>query len=268
MSKKRASGLNIGGQQYSTTSSKHAYGLSIPTHKLGFNFSNESFEIVDDIFSLLFERFDAEMMKKRIENEYKTYASKNMLTMVQYVFKASSVNKDKGDAKREDLKPYDYEEESAEPQPPKCDNLGRSLVMQKPKDLKARVHANLSEAKSKKSTKIKLRRVSVRFKGDNRSVMSPDRVSRASSRITKGSIDLMNADLGNRIADTASPTRNRQHSISAFEVRDVTSSLAKVSNYLDQESEERPTTIVTYALPENKGLAEQQAFIDEQNMRL
>ena len=94
--------------------------------------------------------------------------------------------------------------------------------------------------------------------------MSPDRASRASSRITKGSIDIMNADLGNRIPDTASPTRNRQHSISAFEVRDVTSSLAKVSNYLDQESE-RPTTIVTYALPENKGLAEQQAFIDEQN---
>lgn len=42
---------------------KNAHGLSISTENKGFTLQNDSFEVVRDVFGLLFERLDEEMMR-------------------------------------------------------------------------------------------------------------------------------------------------------------------------------------------------------------
>ena len=116
------------------------------------------------------------MMQKRIESEYKNFASSSMLSMASFVFKMSNITNDKGDIRRDGFEPYNYEEESAEIQPPKHDNLGKSPPVYKPNDLKARVRVKIS---SKNPPKLRLKKTGVRFRGDDRSVRSPDRTSRA-----------------------------------------------------------------------------------------
>lgn len=49
-------------------------GLSFPISGRGFNMAPEGFIVANDIFDILFERFDQEMLKKKVEREYKHYS--------------------------------------------------------------------------------------------------------------------------------------------------------------------------------------------------
>ena len=62
-------------------------------------------------------------------------------------------------------------------------------------------------------------------------------------------------DSGSRAIDSASPKRRRVTGVNAFENSDLISSLAKGSVTNEQLSD-RPISIVTYSVPEKKGLAE------------
>ena len=93
---------------------------------------NDSFEMARDVIDLLFENFDDEMLKRRIDREYMKYAVKNTLGMVIDAFSISNILNDKGDGARDDFEPYNYVEEALEPMPPKKDNLGRNLILNKP----------------------------------------------------------------------------------------------------------------------------------------
>ena len=53
------------------------HGLSISTIDKGFNMVPDAFQTCEEIFDLLFERFEDAMMKKRVETEYKNYAVLN-----------------------------------------------------------------------------------------------------------------------------------------------------------------------------------------------
>lgn len=137
-------------------------------------------------------------------------------------------------------------------------------------NLKARVRAITS---AKKVLALKVKKApnnAVRFRDDdqsNRSLLS--RASINARRFSQGSIDHTILNTGDasssRYVDTASPDRKRvidsnlPGSYSAFEIRDQNSSVAKGS--VNYESE-RPNSIVTYKVPEQKGLAEHQRFID------
>ena len=50
------------------------YGLSISTPDRGFNMVPGSWQMCEEIFDVLYERFDEEMMKKRVEREYLKYS--------------------------------------------------------------------------------------------------------------------------------------------------------------------------------------------------
>lgn len=51
--------------------STEEFGLSFPVKGRGFKLMPEGYVMCEEIFTLLFERFDEEMMKKRVEGEYK-----------------------------------------------------------------------------------------------------------------------------------------------------------------------------------------------------
>ena len=84
------------------------------------------------MFSQIFERFDQEMLLRRIEREFKHYSVKNTLGMCTYAFNISNISADKGDVKSDSFEPYDYDEESTEPKAAARDNLGRDLRLNKP----------------------------------------------------------------------------------------------------------------------------------------
>ena len=153
MSKKRAQAAEPVVQEKKEPEPKHAYNLSIPTDKIGINIANDSYVMAQDAFSLLFERLDDAMMRKRIDREYKTYAIRNTLQMSMNVFSISNIFNDKGDnwKDRDDFEPYDYVAEMTEPAPPIRDNAGRVLHLNKPESLKARVRANIPEEKIPRS---------------------------------------------------------------------------------------------------------------------
>ena len=58
---------------------KNAFNLSFPTNNIGWHLHNDGYVIAKDIFDLLFDRFDEEMVRQRINHEYKSYAIKNQL---------------------------------------------------------------------------------------------------------------------------------------------------------------------------------------------
>jgi len=55
------------------------FGLSFSTSDRGFNIKPDGFLVCNKIFDALFERFDEEMMKKRVEGEFRGYAIKNAI---------------------------------------------------------------------------------------------------------------------------------------------------------------------------------------------
>ena len=58
---------------------EHEFGLSFDGPKRGFKIMPEGMLMCEEIFSLLFERLDEEMMKKRVDAEYKGYSVKNCI---------------------------------------------------------------------------------------------------------------------------------------------------------------------------------------------
>ena len=96
----------------------------------------------EEIFTLLFERFDHEMMKKRIDAEYKGYSVHNCIQTTMNALNISNITNDKGDAFTDypiwDFEPYNYQEESEEPAPPKLDTHGQEGKMGDPKVLNNR----------------------------------------------------------------------------------------------------------------------------------
>ena len=59
--------------------SKYEFGLSFDISGRGFKMMNEGYVMCEEIFQLLFERFDEEMMKKRVDAEYKAYTVRNAI---------------------------------------------------------------------------------------------------------------------------------------------------------------------------------------------
>ena len=98
------------------------FGLTIEVpEKMGFKIMADGFLMCNEIFALLFEKFEEVMMKKRVDSEYKIYAVKNA---IQYTVNAISISElrfDKGD-KNSFFESYNYEKESEEPPPSKIDS--------------------------------------------------------------------------------------------------------------------------------------------------
>ena len=55
------------------------FGMSFTTPDLGFNMMPEGFQMCEEIFSLLMDRFDNALMKKRVDREYKQYSTNNAI---------------------------------------------------------------------------------------------------------------------------------------------------------------------------------------------
>ena len=67
------------------------------------------------------------MMKKRVDREFRKYSVKNAICFSMNAINISSITNDKGDCQPDsiyDFEPYDYEQESEEPAPPKVDAWG------------------------------------------------------------------------------------------------------------------------------------------------
>ena len=105
------------------------FGLSFTTEDRGFNMNPEGFLMCEEIFSLLFERLDEEMMKKRVDREFKKYSVLNAIQTTLNALNISNISNDKGDNFAEypiyDFEPYNYEEESTEPEPAPLDSHGK-----------------------------------------------------------------------------------------------------------------------------------------------
>lgn len=108
-------------------------GMSFSTTDRGFNMAPEGFQVCESVFDLLFERFDEEMMKKRVEREYLKYSVQNAIMTTQHAINLSNITNDKGDIFEEypihDFEPYNYAEESTEPIPPPLDSHGKQGKM-------------------------------------------------------------------------------------------------------------------------------------------
>ena len=98
---------------------KSRYGVSIPTAARGFLIAPDNFIMCEEIFDLLFERFDEAQMKKRIEGEFKGYSIKNAIQTTMNAVNMQTITNDIGDdfTKRPEIEldNYDYDEESTEP---------------------------------------------------------------------------------------------------------------------------------------------------------
>ena len=85
----------------------------------------EGFVMFNEIFSLLMDRFEVSMMKKRVDNEYKMFSVQNAISTCMHAINISEMQKDDGDEFGEyAFEPYHYEEESEEPVAAKVDNYG------------------------------------------------------------------------------------------------------------------------------------------------
>ena len=72
----------------------------------------EGLKMCEEIFQIIFERFDDEMMKKRVDAEYKGYSVKNCVQTTMNALNISNITNDKGDAFTDypiwDFEPYNY----------------------------------------------------------------------------------------------------------------------------------------------------------------
>ena len=95
--------------------------MGFSTEQMGFYLRPESFLVCKDIHAILMERFEEEMMKKRVESEFRGYSIKNSIQTVINALNISNITNDKGDDFSDfpiyDFDKYDYEEESTEPTP-------------------------------------------------------------------------------------------------------------------------------------------------------
>ena len=88
----------------------------------------------EDIFDFLFEKLDERLMEKRVEKEFKLHSIKTALVNVLNTIYIQSITNDPGDDPEQQMNstmmsgmmsgfvPYNYEEESTEPEPAKVDN--------------------------------------------------------------------------------------------------------------------------------------------------
>ena len=117
---------------------KSRYGVSIPTAARGFLIAPDNFIMCEEIFDLLFERFDEAQMKKRIEGEFKGYSIKNAIQTTMNAVNMQTITNDIGDdfSKRPEIEldNYDYDEESTEPVAAKLCSHGVQSRMADPKD--------------------------------------------------------------------------------------------------------------------------------------
>ena len=58
---------------------KNQFGLTIDLSGRGYLVQNEWLVMCNEIFELLYERFDEEMMKKRVEESYHHYSVRTMV---------------------------------------------------------------------------------------------------------------------------------------------------------------------------------------------
>ena len=58
---------------------ENEFGLSFRGQDRGFNIMPGGMLMCEEIFTLLFERFEEEMMKKRVDAEYKGYSVRNAI---------------------------------------------------------------------------------------------------------------------------------------------------------------------------------------------
>ena len=112
--------------------------MSIPTAARGFLIAPDNFLMCEEMFTLLFERLDEELMKKGIEREFKAYSIRNAIRTTMNAVNMQTITNDIGDdfSKRPEveLENYNYEEESTEPEAAKLDSHGVQGRMADPKD--------------------------------------------------------------------------------------------------------------------------------------
>ena len=122
------------------------YGLSFSTPDRGFNMVPGSWQMCEEIFDVLYERFDEEMMKKRVEREYLKYSIQNAIMTAQHAINLSNITNDKGDVFEDypihDFEPYNYEEESKEPTPAPLDSHGKQGKMAEKDNLTCRFNVD------------------------------------------------------------------------------------------------------------------------------
>lgn len=86
-----------------------------------------------EIFTLLFDRFDQEMLKKKVEKTYKKHSINNSISFCLSAINISKITNDPGDNFTDypiyDFDQYDYDEESVEPVPAKLDAHGKQSKM-------------------------------------------------------------------------------------------------------------------------------------------
>ena len=118
---------------------KSRYGVSIPTAARGFLIAPDNFIMCEEIVDLLFERFDEELMKKRIESEFRAYSIKNAIQTSMNAVNMQTITNDIGDdfSKRPEIEldNYNYDEESTEPAAAKLCSHGVQGRMADPKEL-------------------------------------------------------------------------------------------------------------------------------------
>jgi len=111
------------------------FGMSFKTEAMGFQMAPDVFLVCQEIMETLYDSFEASMMRKRIDSEYKIYAVKNTIATAMYTINCSQISNDKGDVFNDDcvpFPPYNYEDESLEPDAPSLDNHGKSTVLHQP----------------------------------------------------------------------------------------------------------------------------------------
>ncbi len=115
-------------------------GLTISSK--GFKLELEGFMMCKEIFAMLYEKLDEELMKKRVDREFKGYAIQNAIQISMHALNISNITNDVGDSFKEypiyDFGSYDYVEESTEPPPPGLDSHGKSGILGDPKEYNCR----------------------------------------------------------------------------------------------------------------------------------
>lgn len=140
------------------------FGLSFKADGRGFNLAADSFLVAQEMFTVLFEKFDEEMMKKKVEREYKRYSIQNSIQFSLHAINISNLKNDVGDNFTEypiyDFDHYDYEEESTEPAPTPMDSHAKHGKLNEPAKLRFRLGVDkqtdqLSPAKRRASPEKK-----------------------------------------------------------------------------------------------------------------
>ena len=103
-----------------TSKNRNPFNLSIDLNDCGIRNNRDSFVIGTQLISFLLDRFDHELLQRKVEGKFKPYAVKSTIETMKYTMLYSTITSDPGDNAEVEYThfsaiDYDYQEEAKEP---------------------------------------------------------------------------------------------------------------------------------------------------------